>query len=162
DLAVAGRTAALRALSPFEALVRKLGARDDGEPAQLPPLWLRRHAGPVRAFRSSGAHAMALLERLGLLRPDLRVLDFGCGPGSLVPRFAALLGTSGRYRGLDIHAPSIDWCRRHTAGDARFSFETLDLRRPASWPAESGGWDLVLAKSVFTHLLEAEAKIALS
>jgi SAM-dependent methyltransferase len=161
DLAVAGRTAALRALSPFEALVRKLGAREDGEPAQLPPLWLRRHAGPIRAFRSSGVHAMALLERLGLLRPDLRVLDFGCGPGSLVPRFAAHLGTSGRYRGLDIHAPSIDWCRRQTAGDARFSFETLDPRRPAAWPVEPGVWDLVLAKSVFTHLLEPEAKAAL-
>lgn len=162
DLAVGGRTAALRLLSPIERLRHSIGGARSENPGPLPPLWLRRHAGPIRAFRSSGAHAMTLLDQLGLLRPELRVLDFGCGPGSLVPRFAEVLGRQGRYRGLDIHAASIDWCRRNFAGDARFSFERLDPLAPAPWPATAGSWDLVLAKSVFTHLLEPEARTALS
>ena len=70
DLAVSGRTAALRLLSPVERLTRALtGGRDPGA-GPVPPLWLRRHAGPVGDFHTSGAHAMALLERLGLLGPD--------------------------------------------------------------------------------------------
>jgi SAM-dependent methyltransferase len=105
---------------------------------------------------------MALLERLGWLRPDLRVLDFGCGPGSLAPLLGAVLGAEGRYRGLDIHEPSIEWCRRAFAGDSRLTFEWLDPAASAGWPAEAGSWDLVLAKSVFTHLLEPEATRALA
>lgn len=161
DLAVASRTALLRLLSPFEWLARALGYRAAvREP--LPPLWLRRHAGPIRAFRTSGDLAMERLERMGLLRPDLRVLDFGCGPGSLVPRFARILGSEGRYLGLDLHGPSIAWCRRSFGGDVRFAFERLAPLSPRPWPVGEGSRDLILAKSVFTHLLESEARTALS
>lgn len=162
DLAVAGRTAALRLLSPLERLAGAFRSGAGSGAATLPPLWLRRHAGPVQAFRTSAEQAMALLDRLGWLRPDLRVLDFGCGPGSLVARFAAVLGPEGRFRGLDIHTPSIEWCRRAFAHDTRFSFERLDPAASGEWPATAGSWDLVLAKSVFTHLLEPEAKRALA
>lgn len=161
DFAVAGRTALLRLLSPLERIARAVGARD-GVHEPLPPLWLRRHAGPIGAFRTSGDQAMEFLERLGLLRPDLRVLDFGCGPGSLVPRFARILGSEGRYLGLDVHGPSIAWCRRSYAGDVRFAFERLDPLSPRPWPVGEGSRDLILAKSVFTHLLETEARTALS
>lgn len=162
DLAVAGRTAALRLLSPVERLAGALRPGAGTEDQKLPPLWLRRHAGPVRAFRASAEQAVSLLERLGWLHPGLRVLDFGCGPGSLVPLLAAVLGPEGRYRGLDIHAPSIEWCRRAFAGDERFSFERIDPRVSGAWPAAVGSWDLLLAKSVFTHLLEPEATHALA
>jgi SAM-dependent methyltransferase len=161
DFAVASRTALLRLLSPFERLGRVLGDRA-GVREPLPPLWLRRHAGPIRAFRTSGDQAMEHLERMGLLRPDLRILDFGCGPGSLVPRFARVLGSEGRYLGLDLHGPSIAWCRRSYIGDVRFAFERLDPLAPRPWPVAEGSFDLILAKSVFTHLLEAEARSALS
>lgn len=162
DLAVAGRTTALRLLSPVERLAGVLRPATGAGAELLPPLWLRRHAGPVRAFRTSADQAVALLDRLGWLRPDLRILDFGSGPGSLVPRLGDVLGPEGRYRGLDVHAPSIEWCRRAFAEDPRFSFERLAPGATAVWPAAPGAWDLVIAKSVFTHLLEAEATRALA
>jgi len=159
DLAVAARTLALRALSPLE---RALGARGGPGGAPLPPLWLRRHAGPVRAFRPSAEQALALLDRLGLVRPGLRVLDFGCGPGSLVPLLSGRLGPDGAYFGLDLHAASIHWCREAFAGDPRLRFERLEPAASRPWPAAADAWDLVLAKSVFTHLLEEEARAALA
>ena len=151
DLAVALRTVTLRAVSPLEAVLRP------AEGSQ-PPLWLRRHAGPLRAFRSSAEGAVDLLERLELLRPATRVLDFGCGPGSLVPLLQSRLGPQGRYLGLDVHAPSIAWCAEAFAGDSRFAFRPLV---GSLWPAETAAYDLVVAKSVFTHLLEPEARVAL-
>lgn len=154
DWAVACRTWGLRLLSPLETQLRQPGAL-----GPVPPLWLRRHAGPVRAFRSSAEGAVSLLERLELLSPATRVLDFGCGPGSLVPLLQCRLGPEARYLGLDRHAPSIAWCSGAFAGDSRFAFRPL----PGSlWPAESGAWDLVVAKSVFTHLLEPDARAALA
>ena len=158
-LAVGARTLALRALAPFEQALAALQGRS-GEP--LPPLWLRRHAGPVRSFRAAGEQAVALLERLGLLRPGVRVLDFGCGPGSLVPLLAGRLGPGGAYLGLDLHAASIRWCREAFSGDPRLRFERLEPASAGPWPAAAAAWDLVLAKSVFTHLLEAEARSALA
>ena len=155
DAWVLARTAALRAVSPFEAVARRRGTG-----AVLPPLWLRRHAGPVAAFRSSSEQAIELLERLELLRPDLRILDFGCGPGALAPVLAPRLGENGSYRGLDIHRPSIEWCRRACASDPRFSFDALE--GAGAWPAATAGSDLVLAKSVFTHLLEDDARRSLA
>lgn len=161
-LAVAGRTAVLRLLSPVESLGRRIGRRRRESMIPVPPLWLRRHAGPIRAFRTSGEQAMALLDHLGLLRPEARILDFGCGPGSLVPRLARVLGPDGRYLGLDVHTPSVEWCQRTFAADSRFAFESLDPRGGRPWPVAGGTRDLILAKSVFTHLLEAEAREALS
>jgi SAM-dependent methyltransferase len=156
DAWVLARTGALRLVSPLEALLR----RGRAPQAHLPPLWLRRHAGPVAAFRSSAEQAVELLERLGLLRPGLRILDFGCGPGALLPLLEPRLGADGSYRGLDIHRPSIAWCRGACASDPRFSFDVLGSA--GGWPAATAGSDLVLAKSVFTHLLEDAARRSLA
>ena len=153
DWAVALRTWALRLASPLEARFRPAAA------APAPPLWLRRHAGPLRAFRSSAEGAVDLLERLELLRPGVRVLDFGCGPGSLVPLLRDRVGPEGRYLGLDVHGPSIAWCAEAYAEDPRFAFRTL---AGGTWPAATAAWDLVVAKSVFTHLLEPEARGAMA
>src|SRR5262245_51693013 len=57
------RTALLYAAGPFERALSK-SARE------LPPLWLRRHAGPVDAFRSSADEAERLLVELDLVRSD--------------------------------------------------------------------------------------------
>ncbi len=197
EFAIGARTLALQAVSPLERLLPS--AWGDASGAPLPPLWLRRHAGPVGAFRSAAEGTVGLLERLELLRPGLALLDFGCGPGSLLPLLAPRLGSEGRYLGLDIHAPSIRWCREAWAHDVRFRFEELGLSddfktktknsiegkdgfgssgafvgpgrgsdalapegEAGGWPAVAGGYDLVLAKSVFTHLLEPEAVASLA
>jgi SAM-dependent methyltransferase len=79
------------------------------------------------------------------------------------------IGPEGSYVGFDVHRPSIEWCRRRHARDLRCRFELARLDSPYatlrgrpveqySFPVADGAADFVLAKSVFTHLLPAEAK----
>jgi SAM-dependent methyltransferase len=157
------RTAAYRLASPVDALARRLA----GKPP-LPPLWLRRHTGAVRQFEIAGRDTAAFLDSLGLVEPGHLVLDVGCGAGAMVPEFARRIGPRGRYVGFDVHAPSIRWCRRRFADDPRLSFEDARVaspygraRGPAAttyrFPVDDGASDLILAKSVFTHLLPDES-----
>lgn len=158
-----GRNAAYRLASPADSLWRRLAGK-----AALPPLWLRRHTGAVARFESAARDTAAFLDSLALVEPGHRVLDIGCGAGAMVPEFARRLGPQGRYVGFDVHAPSIDWCRERFAGDSRFAFELAEVASaygahsgpPASsyrFPISDGAADLVLAKSVFTHLLPEDA-----
>lgn len=157
------RTAAYRIASPADAFARRIA----GKP-ELPPLWLRRHTGAVARFESAARDTAAFLDSLGLVEPGHLVLDVGCGAGAMVPELARRIGARGRYVGFDVHAPSIRWCRRRYAGDSRLVFEIADVASPYGraagpaattyrFPADEGAADLVLAKSVFTHLLPDEA-----
>ena len=153
-----GRNAAYRLASPADRLWRRLV----GKPA-LPPLWLRRHTGAVARFESAARDTAQFLDSLGLVEQGHRVLDIGCGAGAMVPEFARRIGSGGRYVGFDVHAPSIRWCRERYAGDPRLAFELAEVASaygassgpPASsyrFPVGDAEADLVLAKSVFTHL----------
>jgi SAM-dependent methyltransferase len=135
---------------------------------RLPPVWLRRHAGPVRGFERAAADMAGLVDQFGLLRESDTVLDAGCGAGAMVPELLRRLSPAGRYVGFDVHAPSIRWCRRRYAGDPRLRFEMAAIAspygsptgEPAShfrFPASDAEADLVLAKSLFTHLERPEA-----
>lgn len=97
----AARTLLFAAASPFERALRP-------EARSLPPLWLRRHAGPLRAFVSSALDCERRLAAFDLLRPDAAVVDLGCGPGAMIPVFERRLGPGGSYLGLDVHQPSLD------------------------------------------------------
>ena len=162
-----GRNAAYRIASPADAWLRRLA----GKPS-LPPLWLRRHTGAVSRFESAARETGAFLDSLGLLEPGHLVLDAGCGSGAMVPELLRRLGTDGRYVGFDVHEPSIRWCRSHWA-DPRLSFELArvasaygDRSGPAAatyrFPLDDGRADLVLAKSLFTHLMPDDAARYLS
>jgi SAM-dependent methyltransferase len=161
------RTALLRMASPLDGLWRR--ARG-GDRAKLPPLWLRRHTGPVSEFEGSAAGLIALLQELGLLPiPDGgTVLDAGCGAGAMAAALAGRLADGARYVGFDVHAPSIRWCRRRFAADPRLRFELAAVASPYGssrgapasgyrFPVEDGGATLVLAKSLFTHLTREDA-----
>jgi SAM-dependent methyltransferase len=163
-----GRTLGLHLLEPFDRLRRAALGRMD-----LPPLWLRRHAGPVAEYDRAVADMETWLDRLGLVLPGDLVLDLGCGAGSMAAALGRRIGSSGRYIGIDVHRPSVQWAARRFASDARFRFETVEVaspygsRRPAparpnALPVANGAAQFVLAKSLFTHLLEPEAAAYLS
>jgi SAM-dependent methyltransferase len=158
------RTGALQLAGPVEATVRRLRSA----PA-LPPLWLRRHSGKVALFESAALDTARLIREANFVRPDDLVLDLGCGPGAMAPHIATMLGPRGRYCGIDVHARSVQWCRKQLGEDRRFEFLVAEIATPYSerrfapptsyrFPLEDATVGFALAKSLFTHLLPAEAQ----
>jgi SAM-dependent methyltransferase len=81
-------------------------------------------------------------------RPGLRVLDMGCGPGSLVPH---LVGTE--YVGFDVNSDYVDAAR------ARFG-DRVQVFCGAIEEQESSrflGFDVAVASGVLHHLDDAQA-----
>src|SRR5829696_7239370 len=99
-----GRQWVYRALEPLDLVSRVVTGKTD-----LPPLRLRKHVGPLRTFESSGAEFAVYLKLLCGLRSDERLLDIGCGCGLMAISLADYLDARGRYVGVDIDRPSIDW-----------------------------------------------------
>ena len=94
-----------------------------------------RHAA---AYRDRLAAAMARREARGRarlielleLRPGARVLDLGCGPGTLTPDLAAAAGPRGRVIGVDLAEGMLALAAR-LAPVARMDIERLGLRDEA-------------------------------
>jgi ubiquinone/menaquinone biosynthesis C-methylase UbiE len=153
-------------LWPFDYLSRLINAKSD-----FPPLHLGRFVGPLRTFEASGAEFMTYLRVLVKMRPSDSILDVGCGCGLMALYLKDYLDESGTYAGTDLHEPSIDWCAKHISRrHANFQFKHLDVQSLAynpkgkhkaedfTLPYESGSFDVILLKSVFTHLRPAEVE----
>lgn len=135
----------------------------------LPPIEMRQAVGPTdpAAFDNPAG---------ALVFPDLpaeayrSVLDFGCGCGRLARQMIQQQPRPGAYLGIDLHPVMIEWCRNNLTPLApEFEFRHHDVRYPswnpgegkpetAPFPAEDGSRSLVIAYSVFTHLIQAHAE----
>ena len=164
------RNAGLVALGPVDYVARVVQGK-----RELPPLHLRRYVGPLRSFESSGAEFMGYLRSLAELRPSERVLDIGCGCGQMALHLKNYLDQNGGYVGVDIHRPSIDWCQQKIAQrHTNFQFAHIDVRNLAynpnaaqraeayQFPFADRSFDLILLKSVFTHMRPPEVSNYLS
>jgi len=78
---------------------------------------------------------------------DDRILDFGCGCGRLTRHLMTDYGA--KVYGSDYNPNLLRWCRDHLV---RGTFSLNDLAPPL--PFEPEMFDLVIARSVFTHLTE--------
>jgi ubiquinone/menaquinone biosynthesis C-methylase UbiE len=149
------RTLAYLTLTPLDYVARILNGKAD-----FPPLHLRRHVGPLRTFEASGAEFMSYLRLLLDLQPNAQILDIGCGCGLMALYLRDYLDSNGTYTGVDIHGPSIRWCTNHiTATHGNFHFAQISGGK-LPFPPQS--FDVILVKSVFTHLRPAEVENYLS
>jgi SAM-dependent methyltransferase len=153
-------------LWPLDYLSRLVNNKTD-----FPPLHLRRYVGPLRTFEASGAEFMTYLRLLVEMRPGENILDVGCGCGLMALYLKDYLAETGSYAGVDLHSPSINWCSKHIAGRRpNFRFRHIDVKSLAynargklsadnfTFPYEPASFDVILFKSVFTHLRPAEVE----
>jgi SAM-dependent methyltransferase len=120
-------------------------------------------------FAATGDEFMAHFVELGGLQPGERVLDVGCGIGRMARPLAGYLSSDGSYDGFDVNRDGIGWCRRRYRRHPNFRFQVADIFNARynphgafradeyRFPYDDASFDFVLATSVFTHLLEADA-----
>lgn len=121
-------------------------------------------------FVETGDEFLGYFVELCGLQPHHAVLDVGCGIGRMARPLVGYLGGDGSYDGFDVNRDGIGWCRRRYARHENFRFTVADLynRRynphgahsaaDYRFPYDDAAFDLVVATSVLTHLLESEAE----
>jgi SAM-dependent methyltransferase len=121
--------------------------------------------GPGTFDEISRWHIAQVNERIGY-RADSVVVEIGCGIGRDAIPLTEIL-TQGRYIGIDIIRPSIEWCQQNISiRFPNFQFVHFDvedgLHNPEGKedvsvcriPADDASVDIIIGHSVFTHLLE--------
>ncbi|HWI95772.1 MAG TPA: class I SAM-dependent methyltransferase [Solirubrobacterales bacterium] len=139
----------------------------------FPPLEMRENVGPTQTAAFDNPYGEPIF-------PDLpaeayrSILDFGCGCGRLARQLIQQQPRPASYLGIDLHAGMIEWCQANLAPHASgFEFRHHDVfyeawnpgeGKPATapFPSGDGSRTLVIAHSVFTHLIQAHAEYYLS
>jgi len=130
-----------------------------------PPLALAGGVGPGDYWKIGEDTVDLIADLAGLRRWD-RVLDIGCGLGRVAWPLSHRLGRYGKYVGFDVALPYIEWCLYVLKLDPlRFKFEHIPVRSSSynpggamapqdfRFPWNERSFDLVVATSLFTHLL---------
>lgn len=109
------------------------------------------HASVVsrHALRTAEREAAYLLPRL---RPGMRLLDVGCGPGTISSGLARAVAP-GEVVGIDVSADVIDSARAHVAeaGVTNARFETANVY---DLPYQAASFDVAHAHQVMQHLAD--------
>jgi len=109
------------------------------------------HASVVsrHALRTAEREAAYLLPRL---RPGMRLLDVGCGPGTISSGLARAVAP-GEVVGIDVSADVIDSARAHVAeaGVTNARFETANVY---DLPYDAASFDVAHAHQVMQHLAD--------
>ena len=111
--------------------------------------WLHRFHGPAHARRTAARNAEFFLLHL---RPGMRLLDAGCGAGSITVGLAAAVA-DGEAIGVDVSDEAIEAAREtaSSAGRSNLRFEVADI---CALPFEDASFDAVFCHAVLQHLRE--------
>jgi ubiquinone/menaquinone biosynthesis C-methylase UbiE len=92
----------------------------------------------------------AKIVELAQIKPGDKVLDLGCGPGSLSRTAKARVGQSGEVHGLDASPEMIEQARRkaeRTGANVNFQLGVIE-----ALPYPDGTFDVVMSRLVLHHL----------
>lgn len=116
--------------------------------------WHRPEVQQQQAARASAFAAM-FRDTVGLDMAPLRVLDVGCGSGSFLRQLIDWGADPAKLTGTELLPDRLATARRITAGDVHWH-----LGQPGSLP--DGSFDLVSAHTVFSSILDEDARRALA
>lgn len=80
---------------------------------------------------------------------NIKIHEWGCGPGRILRHLPGLLDSSCEIYGSDYNPQSIEWCKKNIPN---VNFSKNNLQPPLEF--ESNFFDIIYATSVFTHLSE--------
>ncbi len=135
----------------------------------FPPLPMREAVGPTDLAAFDNPGAAPIFPEIPAPAYD-SVLDFGCGCGRLARQLIQQQPRPRRYLGIDLHLPLVEWCVDNLSPRAPgFEFRHHDVHYPtwnpgedkpatAPFPTADDSQTLVIAYSVFTHLIQAHAE----
>ena len=105
--------------------------------------------------RSADAHAAHLLPHL---EPGMRVLDFGCGPGTITVGLAVAVDP-GEVHGIDMEESQIGLARSaaEAGGHANATFHVGDV---TGLPFENASFDAAHCHAVLMHVPDTRAALA--
>jgi len=135
----------------------------------IPPIELRRRVGPTdpETFDNPAGHVVFPKIPIELYEA---VFDFGCGCGRVARQLLQQTPRPRRYVGIDVHRGMLDWCTENLSPiDPSFQFFHHDVYSPTyapgnsyrlaeRFPVKDEEFSLVVAASVFTHLVEQQAE----
>lgn len=139
-------------LEPLDYLSRVLNNKKG-----YPPLYLRQKVGGLYDFEPSFGEYLSYLKIFCNLKSGDNVLDIGCGCGLMAlpfkPQSLPEYIYPGRYFGVDIDKEAIMWAKRNIKEDNCDFFIQKNLK-----DLGTGCYDVVLTKSLFTHLYSGEIR----
>jgi ubiquinone/menaquinone biosynthesis C-methylase UbiE len=155
---------------------RSVSAEPQSDDTLVPPTaMLFDGTSSPEEFKAFGESFLQyILVQRAHLSPSASILDLGCGNGSVARALTRFLAPAGRYEGLDINAKGVVWLQQRYAGYANFRFTHANVYNKAynadgavqpgdyRLPFDDAVFDVVLLKSVFTHMLPADVRRYLS
>ena len=116
-------------------------------------VYLHGHHASVLASHGARSAADSAAYLLPHLREGMRVLDVGCGPGTITLDLADAVGPAGAAVGVENVEGPLAHARRNAAarGDLRTRFELADVM---ALPYAAGSFDVVHAHQVLQHLTD--------
>jgi ubiquinone/menaquinone biosynthesis C-methylase UbiE len=133
---------------------------------QIPIGLLNLTGGGPDQFHVISQYHIAALQEVAPLRPEMNILEIGCGIGRDAIPLTKILSKNGSYLGIDISQESITWDSENiTARFPNFRFICHDIKEPwynpngklslrdCSIPLPENSVDLVILQSVLTHML---------
>jgi SAM-dependent methyltransferase len=117
--------------------------------------YLKKRHGAAWARRTAERNAAFLLPHL---TPGMRLLDAGCGPGSITIGLAPRVGPDGEAIGIDINEERLEFARglAKERGVTNVRFETADVY---ALPFEDASFDAAFMHAVLQHLPDPVAAL---